>query len=53
MTPEDWRDVVQNAIDETGHEDEVIVQLEVTTTGWRVVINSPQQTQAAPSVPSS
>lgn len=46
MNPEQWRRVVENAVMETGHDDEVVVGLETTPQGWRVFLLPPQQVAA-------
>lgn len=45
-SPEWWRDVITDTVAQSGHEDEVIVSLESTMTGWCVSIHPVRNTPA-------
>lgn len=47
LSPEDWTAFIQQAAVNTGHDDEVVVALESTMSGWRVTVNPVRSAPAA------
>lgn len=43
LSPEEWLSIVNDAVQTSGHADEVVVGLEVTMAGWRVGVLPPVQ----------
>lgn len=44
--PEQWLEVVNDAVQQSGHADEVVTALEVTADGWRVSVLPPARATA-------
>lgn len=49
-SPEDWGRIVNDAVQATGHGDEVITAVETTMSGWKVTVN-PVITSTTPTPP--
>jgi hypothetical protein len=50
LNPEQWLQVVNDAVQASGHGDEVLVAVEVTMDAWKVTVN-PVVTPAPPAGP--